>query len=88
MARILIILSLVGALAVTAVWVALGAHPGWTKMKIETKQVDPVTEIEFTEYRSGFVPGIDFLGAGLAGCVLLAGTGWIVSKLHNKKPHA
>lgn len=84
MARLAVILALVGAVAVTATWFALGAHTGWTRMKIETKQVDPVTEIEFTEYSPGFVPGVDFLGAGLAGCAILLAAGGILSRFNSK----
>jgi hypothetical protein len=80
MARLAVILALVGAFAFTAAWLALGAHTGWTRMKIETKKVDPVTEIEFIEYRQGFVPGIDFLAAGLGGCAILLGAGLILSR--------
>jgi hypothetical protein len=80
MGRILVILAIAGALAVSAAWLALGAHTGWTRMKIETKKVDPVTEIEFIEYRQGFVPGIDFLAAGLGGCAILLGAGFILSR--------
>jgi hypothetical protein len=84
MARLAVILALAGAFAVAATWFALGAHTGWTRMKVETKKIDPVTEIEFTEYRPGFIPGIDFLGAGLAGCAFLLGTGLILSRLKSK----
>jgi hypothetical protein len=84
MGRLAIILSLAGFLAVISAWLVLGAHTGWTRMKIETKKVDPVTEIEFVEYRPGFVPGVDFLAAGLGGCTLLLGAGLILSRRRSK----
>lgn len=80
MGRLLVILAVAGLVAVVAAWLALGAHTGWTRMKIETKKVDPVTEIEFTEYRPGFIPGVDFLAAGLGGCTLLLGAGLFLSR--------
>ncbi len=84
MGRILVILAVAGALAVTAAWLALGANTGWTRMKIETKKIDPVTEIEFTEYAPGFIPGIDALAVGLGGCTFLLGLGWFLSRQQSK----
>jgi hypothetical protein len=85
MKRFFYILAVVSALAIIGTWVALGSNTGWTKTKVATVQVDPVTEIEFTEYREGFVPGIDFLGAGLVGSVVIFGVGFLLSKLTTKK---
>jgi hypothetical protein len=84
MGRILVILAIAGALAVSAAWLALGANTGWTRMKIETKKIDPVTEIEFIEYTPGFIPGIDALAVGLGGCIFLLGVGWILSRHQSK----
>lgn len=85
MKRFFYVLAVVSALAVITAWVALGSHTGWTKTKVATVKVDPVTEIEFTEYQEGFVPGIDFLGAGLIGSAALFGFGFLLSKLTHKK---
>ncbi len=84
MARCLQIFAVVCALAVATTWFLLGAHTGWSQTKIPQKQVDPVTEIEFTTYTDGFVPGVDFLGAGLVGSVALFAFGIIVAKLQRK----
>jgi len=59
-------------------WVFGGPHLGWTRTSVpETKQ-DPVTEIEYVEWRKTFVPGLDFLGGtlGLAGVLFAAS--WFV----------
>lgn len=85
MIRIIYILAIVSALAVVTAWVALGANTGWTKTSIASTKVDPITEIEFTEYQNGFVPGIDFLGAGLIGSAAIFGFGYLISLLAAKK---
>jgi hypothetical protein len=86
MKRFVTILAVAGALAVIATWAVLGAHRGWTRMKIETKKVDPVTEIEYVEYHPGFIPGVDFLAAGLFGCAILFGAGMILARFQSHKP--
>jgi len=72
------------ALAVVAVWIGLGADRGWTKTKVAVPLTDPVTEIAYVEYRSGFVPGVDFLAAGLAGAAAL----FAITFFPFKKPQA
>ncbi len=85
MIRFFYLLAVVSALAVITAWVALGSNIGWTKTLISTNKVDPITEIQFTEYQKGFVPGIDFLGAGLIGSAALFGFGYLLSLLAAKK---
>ena len=65
--------SVIIVLAAVAFWLASGANRGWTKTRIPTKVVDEVTGIEAEVYKSGFVPGVDFLGAALAGASVLLG---------------
>ena len=59
------------AIAVAGVWFGLGADRGWTKTALAIPLKDPVTEIEYVEYKSGFIPGVDFLAAGLIGAAAL-----------------
>lgn len=66
--------ALLLALAVLGFWLFGGPNLGWTKTSEPQKHVDPVTELEVNVYESRFVPGIDFLGAGLALAALLAGS--------------
>lgn len=60
-------------IAVAGTWFFRGAHRGWTRTLIPEKKIDPITEIEFTDYRKGFQPGVDFLvvGAGVAGLLIV-----------------
>lgn len=84
MNRSLLVLTIVIDLAVIGVWFALGAHLGWSMTQVPVKKIDPVTEIEFTEYDHRFVPGVDFLAAGLIGSGTLFAFGLIFTKLTAK----
>ena len=53
------------------VWIALGAHWGWTKLYVETERVDPITEIVYQEKTDRLVPGVEFLAAGFGGGLAL-----------------
>jgi len=66
------VLALIVVLGAVAAWLATGAHRGWTKTSVEKKITDEVTGIEGIAYERRFVPGIDFLGAALAGAGALA----------------
>lgn len=65
------LLALIFALCVILAWYGLGANRGWTKTALAIKKVDPVTEIEFTEYQKGFLPGVDFVAVGLIGSFVI-----------------
>ena len=67
------IVALLLALTILGFWFIGGRNLGWTKTSVVHKRVDPVTEIEVNVYQKGFVPGIDFLGAGLALAVVVGG---------------
>jgi len=59
---------LVGGLGV---WLATGAHLGFTQTSLVTMKRDEVTGIEYPERRPGFVAGIEFpLGTAGAAIVL------------------
>jgi hypothetical protein len=73
MKRTLRILALAAGLAALLAWLAAGASRGWTRTSTPVKTLDQVTGIEGIEYRRHFVPGLDFLAAGLLGAALLAG---------------
>lgn len=53
------------ALVIVAFWVLDGMNRGWTKTSVPHKEKDPVTEIEVDRFEDKFVPGVDFLAAGL-----------------------
>jgi hypothetical protein len=67
LSRLLRVLAVICAIAVICCWILFGAHIGWTQTALPIKKVDPITAIEFTEYASGFVAGVDFLAGGLLG---------------------
>jgi hypothetical protein len=85
MAKLLQIFAVLCALAVLTLWFGLGAHSGWTKTQVATQHIDPVTEIPYSEMKPGFVPGVDFLAAGLLGAGLFFVIGFGISKLQKKK---
>ena len=73
---------LVGIVTVV-VWLATGAHPGWTKTKVTVMQVDPITEIEYPETRDQFVAGVDVLGGGLLVSLALLGSSFLFKRPDN-----
>ena len=74
------LLALVVVLTVACVWFSTGASRGWTKTSVATKTVDEVTGLEGITYEKRFVPGLDFLGAGLLGAGVLAGASFLFRK--------
>jgi hypothetical protein len=69
-------------LFVFSFWAAKGYHRGWSQNRVPVKQIDPVTEIEFTTYEKRFLPGIDYLvGGGVTGAMIFGAT-----FLHRRRP--
>ena len=64
--------ALLLALVICAVWFFGGPNFGWTKTSVAVVRRDPVTELEVNDYVNRFVPGVDFLAAGLAASAALA----------------
>lgn len=84
--NILRMLGLLVALVVLTAWLVRGANMGWTKDRIAVKQLDEITGIEAIEYRDRFVPGLEWLGAGMAVAAALAGASFLFrSKTQNKE---
>jgi hypothetical protein len=80
-------LALALGLAGPGMWLAAGAHTGWTRTSEPVKTLDEVTGLEGIEYRRRFVPGLDFLGAVLLGSSILAGASFLVRSSHeNRSP--
>jgi len=63
--------ALVLLLATLGLWGGLGGTLGWTKTKIPIEKVDTVTGIKYVEWKSGFVPGLEFLALGAGGAVIV-----------------
>ena len=80
MKKTLQVIAVVLALAIVASWAALGANRGWTKTSREVRQLDEVTGIEGITHVSAFMPGVDFLGAGLLAAAGLAGVSFLFRK--------
>ena len=47
--------GIVGILTLV-VWLATGAHPGWTKTQVTEMQIDPITELNTQSRRTGLSP--------------------------------
>lgn len=86
MIRTLRILAIVIFLAMVVIWAAMGANLGWTKTKVATVQVDPVTEIEFPTYEDRFVPGVEFLIAGIGAATVLFTCSVVLARFSSRKP--
>ncbi len=83
MKRGLQILALTSLLGTTGIWAGTGFNRGWTKTSEPVKTLDAVTGIEGITYRQKFLPGVDFLGAGAALAIGLAGTSLFFRKPSN-----
>ena len=57
--RALVALS---AVAIVACWIS-----GWSQTRIPVERTDAVTATTFADYEERFLPGVDFLVAGLLG---------------------
>ncbi len=79
------VIALLLALAVVVFWCFGGPNLGWTKTSVAEKHVDPVTEIVVNVYVRRFVPGVDFLGAGLIVAGLIAVSSFFFQKAEPPK---
>ena len=75
--NLLRIVAVVLVMAAAGLWLAKGANRGWTKTSVTKKTVDDVTGIEGVTYEKGFIPGVDFLTAGLLAAVALTGVSFL-----------
>jgi hypothetical protein len=82
-ARALLVLALLIALGGAAVWLATGAHRGWSQTSVQTMQLDEITGIETPVYEDRFVAGVDFLGITLLGAGALAAGSLFFRKTKN-----
>jgi hypothetical protein len=76
----LIRLALLVVFITVGTWLVTGANRGWTKTSVPVKTLDPVTGIEGVSYQKKFLPGVDFLGAGIVVAVVLGGSSLLVRK--------
>lgn len=85
MAKTLRIAALAVALLAVSIWLATGAHRGWTKTSVATIKVDEITGIEQPVYEKRFVAGVDFLGAALLGSAALSGLAYFFKQNKTNK---
>lgn len=71
--------GIVGILTLV-VWLATGAHPGWTKTQVTEMQIDPITELEYPVTENRFVAGVEVLGGGLLLGLALFGGSFLFKK--------
>jgi hypothetical protein len=58
-------------------WAAKGYNTGWTKNSVPVERIEEITEVPYIVYEERFVPGIEFLGGGMAlGLMIFAVTFW------------
>lgn len=74
------IASLFLAVVTVVLWLFGGPNLGWTKTSAMIKTVDPITDQEIVTWERRFLPGIEFLGAGLATACLVFGASFAVRK--------
>ena len=84
MKRSLRILALVVGLATLGVWLATGAHRGWTKTSVTVVEIEPVTGLENPVQKKQFVMGVELLGTGLATAAALMGLSLFFKPKSNK----
>ena len=65
------------ALATVGVWLFGGPNLGWTKTSVPVTKVEEVTGLDQTVWEKRFLPGVDFVAAGLAAGVALFGVSFV-----------
>ena len=91
MKKLVRILAVFLAIGVIAIWLATGANRGWTKTSRVVKTLDEITGIEGITYENKFLPGVDFLGAGLFFATIVTGVSFLFraksnSNINQNKP--
>ena len=61
-------------------WLKAGSNKGWTKDSVNVWKYDEITEISYPEKVKKFVPGVDFLGGGMAASMIIAALSFIPLK--------
>jgi hypothetical protein len=84
MKKPLLIVALIMALVTVAVWLATGAHRGWTRTTETVMKVEPITGLEHPVETKKFVMGVELLGAGLGLAAALAGGSFLFKSKQTK----
>ena len=80
MRTVLRLAALFIALVTLVLWLFGGPNMGWTTTTEMMKTKDPVTGLETKNGETGFLPGLDFLVAGLAGSSVVWGLSFVARK--------
>ena len=80
MKKVLRASALVLATGALGLWAATGASRGWTQTSVPIVRKEPVTDLEYREYVSRFVPGVDFLAAAGLGAGILGTLSFVFRK--------
>lgn len=67
-------------LGTLVVWLAGGAHLGWTQTSVVEMRRDAFTEIEYPVRHDAFIAGVEFLATGLAVALVLGTAGWVAGR--------
>lgn len=86
MRTIVRLVALFVALITVVVWLFGGPNLGWTKTSVMTESIDPVTEQKDVRWEKRFVPGVDFVGQGLAIAAVLFGISFLLPKGKRRQP--
>lgn len=72
--------AIVILVAILGLWIATGAHLGWTQTSRIVLQHDDITGIDFPVRQKTFVAGIELLLAGAGFSAALAGAGHLARR--------
>jgi hypothetical protein len=67
-------------LAVLGLWVATGAHFGWTQTSRVIQKHDEITGIDYPVREPGFVAGVEVLLGGVAVAAALGGASLLANR--------
>ena len=77
--RIGLRLAALGVLVVTlGLWFFGGPNLGWTKTRVAVPVKDEITGLEGVRWENHFLPGMDFVGAGMAAAGVLVAVSFVV----------
>ncbi|HEY5742539.1 MAG TPA: hypothetical protein VIS99_08355 [Terrimicrobiaceae bacterium] len=76
-------LALISAVAIVACWLSLGANMGWSQTRVPVDRENLASESTLEAYEERFVPGLDFLGAGLLGAAAILALTFLVPNRRN-----
>jgi len=61
-------------------WIATGAHRGWTRTQITEMQHDEITGIDYPVTRDGLVAGVDIVALGTGVSAALLGASLLIGR--------